>query len=107
MSSVDTPSAEVSPHLDIKLHGPPPPSTDRKPPLAATDVFVDDFFDIAQTARNRHRICTALLDAIDSLFQPPAPSDPPCRKDLISAKKLGQGDAQTFWAGRSTLKPRP
>jgi len=98
----DTPSADVPPPLDIKLHGPPPPSTNRKPPLAATDVFVDDFIGIAQTARNRHRVHTALFDAIDSLFLPPALSDPPQRKDPISAKKLDQGDA-AHWSMSKTI----
>jgi len=46
-------------------------------PAAYVDVFVDDFVGLAQKHKRRVR-CT-LLEAVDEVFRPLSPSDPPTR----------------------------
>ena len=94
------------------------PTTGR--PLAYTDVFVDDFVAAAQQAppppsptipvaapdpppnnppppfptppNNLQRVRRILLHAIDDVFRPLEPSDPPERREPVSMKKLLEGD---------------
>ena len=76
-------------------------------PLSYTDVFVDDFVAAAQQnaptppARttdtlppldNLRRIRRILLHAVDDVFRPLSPSDPPERREPVSLKKLREGD---------------
>lgn len=62
--------------------------------LALIDVFVDDFIGAAQgTPRRLNRIRRILMEAIDDVFRPNDPDDPPFRKEPISVRKLQQGDA--------------
>jgi len=66
-------------------------------PLAAVDVFMDDFIGVAQgspaqlTKTRRH-----LLHTIDSVFRPLSATDSPFRTEPISVTKLLKGDAA--WA---------
>jgi hypothetical protein len=66
-------------------------------PLAYTDVFVDDFVALAQDSSasdisNRRRVRTILLHAVDDIFRPLTPSDPPERREPVLIKKLKEGD---------------
>ena len=73
-------------------------------PVAYTDVFVDDFVGLAQHAPppppptttppldNLRRVRRILLHAVDDVFRPRDPSDPPERREPVSMKKLLEGD---------------
>jgi hypothetical protein len=63
------------------------------PPVAAVDVYVDDFLLMAQTDHQRRQVLRSTLGAIDSVFRPLAPRDPPHRKEPASVKKMLKGDA--------------
>jgi hypothetical protein len=95
------PSPPPSPPTDMSLL--PPISRDPSLPhsttlLAYTDVFVDDFVAAAQqllaspTTDNRRRVRRILLHAVDDVFRPLAPTDPPERREPVSVKKLRAGD---------------
>ena len=72
------------------------------PATAYVDVFVDDFIGLAQnTAQNQKRVRCALLNAIDLIYRPLLPSDPPSRREPVSVKKLRQGDCT--WATCKTV----
>ena len=77
------------------------PTTPRSPPLAYGDVYVDDFILVAQTKRHQQRVMRAALHSIDKVLRPLSPSDGPNRKEPVSVKKLGQGDA--CWATQKTI----
>jgi hypothetical protein len=64
-----------------------------RPPVAAVDVYVDDFLLIAQTEHQRRRVMRSTLGAIDSVFRPLSPEDPPHRKEPASVKKMLKGEA--------------
>ena len=66
------------------------------PPLAAVDVYVDDFLLMAQTQPRQRRVLRATLHAIDDVLRPLAPTDPTSRKEPSSTKKMLKGDA--CWA---------
>ena len=78
-------------------------------PLAYTDVFVDDFVGAAQHTPpapqpplsppstdlpldNLRRVRRILLHAVDDVFRPLDPTDPPERREPVSMKKLLEGD---------------
>ena len=78
-------------------------------PLSYTDVFVDDFVGAAQRSAqalpphpaipvatppldNLQRVRRILLHAVDDVFRPLEPSDPPERREPVSMKKLLEGD---------------
>jgi hypothetical protein len=63
-------------------------------PVAAVDVYVDDFLLMAQTHAHRQKVMRATLHAIDEVFRPLDPTDPPDRKEPASVKKMLKGDAQ-------------
>ena len=106
------PSPPPAPPSDMSLlphiqRDPSLPTTGR--PLAYTDVFVDDFVGAAQRAAtcpidpvndldkhapvdNLQRVRRILLHAIDDVFRPLDPSDPPQRREPVSVKKLRAGD---------------
>ena len=97
------PETDPVPHrLDVTLPPAVPIPATRDPslpsknsrPLAAVDVFVDDFIGMAQgnTAR-LNRVRRILLSAIDTVFRPLDDLDSPARKEPISVKKLRKGDA--------------
>jgi hypothetical protein len=64
-----------------------------RPPLAAVDVYVDDFLLLAQTRPQQRRVLRAALSAIDDVFRPVTASDPVCRQEPASRKKMLKGDA--------------
>jgi hypothetical protein len=70
-------------------------------PVAAVDVYVDDFLLLAQTRLNQTRVMRATLTAMDSVFRPPDASDPPFRKEPASVKKMLKGEAA--WATHKRL----
>jgi hypothetical protein len=90
------PSADWTPRL--AAHGSARP---RPPPLAYTDVYVDDFVLAAQTKRQRQRVLRATLHSIDAVLRPLASDDRPSRKEPVSVKKLRQGDAR--WSTTKTI----
>jgi hypothetical protein len=61
-------------------------------PLAAVDVFVDDFIAMSQPS-TQARTRRTLMHTIDQVFRPLSPDDPPHRTDPISVTKLAKGDA--------------
>ena len=67
-----------------------------RPPVAAVDVYVDDFLLLAQTEARKRQVMRSTLTAIDQVFRPLMPTDPPHRKEPASVKKMLQGDA--CWA---------
>ena len=64
-----------------------------RPPVAAVDVYVDDFLLLAQTEPQRTRVLRTALHAIDDVFRPLSPTDPAARKEPASVKKMLKGDA--------------
>ncbi|KAI2512410.1 adenylate kinase [Fragilaria crotonensis] len=64
-----------------------------RPPLAAVDVYVDDFLLLAQTRPQQRRVLRAALSAIDDVFRPVTAGDPVCRQEPASRKKMLKGDA--------------
>ena len=64
-----------------------------RPPVAAVDVYVDDFLLLAQTQPRTQRVLRTALHSIDAVFRPLAPEDPPSRKEPASVKKMLKGDA--------------
>ena len=72
-------------------HGPEPIQPRR--PVAEVDIYVDDFLLLAQTRAQQQRVLRTSLAAIDDVFRPLEPGDPPCRKEPSSVEKLLQGDA--------------
>ena len=72
-----------------------------RPPVAAVDVYVDDFILMAQTEHQKRAVMRASLKAIDEVFRPLAPDDPPHRKEPASIKKMLKGDA--CWATRKRI----
>ena len=101
-ASVSAPPHEA--YWGSKLTPPLEPYPNRDPslptvgaPAAYVDVFVDDFVGLAQKHKQRVR-CT-LLEAVDEVFRPLSPSDPPTRREPVSIKKLLEGDGS--W---STIK---
>lgn len=76
------------------LYGLPPilGASDR-PPVASTDVYVDDFLLMAQTRAQQQKVLRSTLLAIDAVFRPLAAGDPPHRKEPASVKKMLNGDA--------------
>ena len=61
-------------------------------PLAATDVFVDDFIGLAQLSSTGRRVRRILMHAIDGVLRPLDKWDSPFRREVISIKKLLKGD---------------
>jgi hypothetical protein len=64
---------------------------------AYVDVFVNDFIVLAQ--KHKQQVCHTLLEAVDEVFCPLSPTDPPTRRESVSIKKLLEGDGS--W---STIK---
>ena len=79
----------------------PQSAVDGRPPLASVDVYVDDFLLITQTAHQRRKFLRATLGAIDDVFRPLTPDDPPLRREPASVKKLLKGDAA--WATQKRI----
>lgn len=65
-------------------------------PAAYIDVFVDDWLALAQQISTRTRARRLLFHAIDNVFRPNDFYDDNCRRELISLKKLREGDCS--WA---------
>lgn len=99
-----TPPTNLKASLDARarsLAAVPGSAATRSPPLAYSDVYVDDFILAAQTRRHRQRVLRAALHSIDQVFRPLPADDASCRKEPISVKKLKQGDAS--WSTRKTI----
>ena len=73
----------------------------RSPPLAYSDVYVNDFILAAQTKRHRQQVLRGALHSIDRVLRPLSARDRPSRKDPVSVKKLRQGDA--CWSTIKTI----
>ncbi len=58
---------------------------------------MDDFVGLAQ--KHKQRVYCTLLEAVDEVFWPLSPSDPPTQREPVSIKKLLEGDGS--W---STIK---
>ena len=71
-----------------------------RPPLAYTDVYVDDFIKLAQTWENCLRVRRHTYHGIDSVFRPNDQRDR-ARKNPISEKKLLKGD--DFWSTQKVI----
>jgi hypothetical protein len=67
-------------------------------PVAAVDVYVDDFLLLAQERAKQQKVMRAALTAIDAVFRLLALSDSPHRKEPALVKKMLKGDAQ--WSTR-------
>ena len=78
---------------DIEAVFSTPPDTSSRDPLAAVDVYVDDFLLLAQTEHNKQRVMREALYSIDNILRPLTASDPPHRKEPASVKKMLKGDA--------------
>ena len=50
-------------------------------PVAAVDVYVDDFLLMAQTESQRREVMRTSLHAINAVFEPLFPHNPPHRKE--------------------------
>ena len=72
------------------------PRSTARPPVAAVDVYVDDFLLMAQTDAQRCKVMRTTLNSIDAVFRPLSDTDPSHRKEPASVKKMLQGDA--CWA---------
>jgi len=75
----------------------PPPCVKSRgrlaPPLASTDVFVDDLVSSVQGSKQYRKMARRLLlEAVDDIFRPLEPTDRSTRKEPISVKKLLKGD---------------
>ena len=71
-----------------------------RPPLAYTDVYVDDFIKLAQTWINCLRVRRSSYHCIDAVFRPNDAQDVG-RKNPISEKKLLKGD--DFWSTQKVI----
>jgi hypothetical protein len=66
-----------------------PPRIHRTRPLAAVDVFVDDFIGLCQgTNPTRHSVRRVLMHSLDEIFRLLHPADNPHRKEPALDKKL-------------------
>ena len=72
-----------------------------RPPVAAVDVYVDDFLLLAQTHSQTQRVLRTTLHAIDKVLRPLAPDDPSTRTEPASVKKMLKGDA--CWSTRKRI----
>jgi len=78
-----------------------PSNTPLKRPVAATDVFVDDFIQLGQGGPKRMRaLRNHLLKAVDDVLARPQ-LDEPHRNEAISLKKLLKGDGS--WGTRKVI----
>jgi hypothetical protein len=59
------------------------------PPAAYVDVFGDDFVGFAQ--KHKQRVPCTLLEAVNEVFCPLSPTDPPTQQEPVSVKKLLEG----------------
>jgi hypothetical protein len=64
---------------------------------AFVDVFVDYFVGLAQ--KHKQRVRRTFLEAVDEVFRPLSPTDPPTQQEPVSVKKLLEVDGS--W---STIK---
>jgi hypothetical protein len=60
-----------------------------RPPVAAVDVYVDDFLLLAQTHPQTQRVLRATLHSIDKVLRPLAQDDPASRKEPASPSRKG------------------
>ena len=70
--------------------------------LAYVDVFVDDFFCLAQGPRHRRRdVRRTLFHVSDKVFRPLDRQDASQRKEVLSLKKIDAGDCS--WSTFQTM----
>jgi hypothetical protein len=98
------PAPEPAPPWSPPYQGLPPPHTRSqgplRPPLACTEVYMDDFLSGTQL-KILPAVRSTLFECVDTVLRPLAPDDNPCRKEPISVKKLRKGDA--CWATRKSI----
>jgi hypothetical protein len=89
------PDACIPPPPDCDLHYGHPLilGVSDRPPVAYTDVYVDDFLLLAQTHAQQRKVLRSTLLAIDEVFRPLGVHDPTHRKEPASVKKMHKGDA--------------
>ena len=101
-STATTPSQEPS---AIPISTAVPTSRDPSLPSQQTpgyiDVFVDDFLCMIQGKKDRDRVRSTLMNAIDLVFRPNDKFDLPTRSEPISVKKLKKGDCS--WSTSKTV----
>ncbi|KAI2506960.1 adenylate kinase [Fragilaria crotonensis] len=73
--------------------GTPASHTQGQPPVAAVNVYVDNFLLMAQMRSLCPTVLRTALTSIDEVFRPLAVGDPPQRKKPASVKKMLKGDA--------------
>ena len=65
--------------------------------LAYVDVFMDDFFGLAQGPRHfRHHVCRTLFHILDKVFRPLNMQDAKQLKEVLSIKKLDAWDCSWY-----------
>ena len=97
LSSLGT--AESEGHI-TEMEIAPPSNCAFNRPLGTTDVFVDDFIQLAQGGQKRlTRLRACLLDAIDQVLAQPGSDS--YRNEAVSLKKLLKGDGS--WATRKII----
>ena len=85
------------------------PTTPQRPilqplpyPIRYTDVYVDDFIQLAQgNAAQRRHVKRALFHALDQVFRALDPTDNPHRQEPASQKKFSKGEAA--WSTRAVI----
>ena len=94
----NTPPADAEPTFAPIQPCAPAPTLHQsgRPPVAGVDVYVDDFLLMAQTRAQRTKVLRSTLHAIDAVFRPLDPHNPPLRKEPASVKKLLKADA--YWS---------
>ena len=74
----------------------------KRKPLAAVDVYVDDFIGLGQGSKRRLRnIRGTLFHCLDEVMRPLPPDDTKSRQEPASVKKLKKGDA--CWKTRKII----
>jgi len=88
----DGPSSEPSGQPSF-----PPAAKQFRRPVAAWDIYVDDYCGITQGNRWQRRMVKRILfQALDKIFRPLDDDDTPFRQEPVSIKKCKKGDAT--WA---------
>ena len=79
----------------------PPSNRPLNKPLGTTDVFVDDFIQVAQGGPKRlNKVRRHLFNAIDTVLDQPLPGETH-RNEAVSLKKLRKGDGS--WSTRKEI----
>ena len=98
-----TPTAEQPQNCSATPKAPKQRSTGPlQRPLAAVEVYMDDFVKLCQgSLEHRRRVRSTLFECLDATIRPLLPSDRPARRQPNSNKKLLKGDA--CWTTRKMV----